>query len=156
MAFRLIGGILFVSGLLLTITAFIDFFSEGFPTKFWMFFAGMPLMFFGGALLQMGFMGTITRYTAGELAPVGVDTVNYMGEGAQPGLRFVGKAFGEGISEGMNQGNIVDPPPPPPPGFEEDKGTVRERLEKLETLHKDGLIDDEDFEEQKDRILNDL
>ena len=38
----------------------------------------------------------------------------------------------------------------------EEQKTVRERLEKLEGLRRDGLIDDEDFEEQKDRILSDL
>ena len=34
--------------------------------------------------------------------------------------------------------------------------TVRERLEKLEGLRRDGLIDEDDYEQQKDRILNDL
>ena len=118
-------------------------------------FLGMPLIFVGGAMLQYAYMGTVARYAAGELAPVATDTVNYMAEGSAGGVQTISRAIGEGLAEGMAQGGGAAPGEREA-AQEEDRGTVRERLEELDALRDEGLIDEQDYEEQKDRILDDL
>ena len=71
------------------------------PRYFWCAFAGMPLLMVGLVMCKFGYLGTIARYWAGETAPVAKDTFNYVAEGAQPGLRAVGKSITEGIVEGQ-------------------------------------------------------
>ena len=71
------------------------------PRYFWCAFAGMPLLMVGVVMCKFGYLGTITRYWAAETAPVAKDTFNYVAEGAQPGLRAVGKSITEGIVEGQ-------------------------------------------------------
>ena len=53
------------------------------PKHFWMLFVGMPLVFVGVAMLGAGFMGTTTRYTAGEVMPTVKDSLGYVGIGAK-------------------------------------------------------------------------
>jgi len=163
---RLLGATLLLFGLFLTAIAMHSLFTSDFdnsPDRFWMGFLGLPLIFIGGAMLQAGYMGAVTRYAAGEVAPVAKDTINYLAEGTQPGVKNIGKALGEGISEGMDggRGEEKEEETPPPPEYinertEKEKGTIRERLERLDGLRRDGLIGSEDYEEQKDRILNEL
>ena len=88
-------------------------------------------------MCQYAFMGKVARYTAGELAPVGKDMVNYMGREAQPGIRAASEAFFSGQAQAIG-------------------GNIEERIRRLEHLRDQGLIDAEDFEEQKDRILSEL
>lgn len=148
MALRVIGVLMLGTGVVLTAIAFISFFSAfsghsfGPPKGFFLAFIGLPLMGIGGAICKFAFMGSVARYAAGELAPVGRDTFNYMARGTRPGVRNLTSAAREGWHGA--------------PAADRDKGTVRERLAKLESLRAEGLIDAEDFEEQKDRILNDL
>jgi hypothetical protein len=52
------------------------------PKHFWMLFAGMPLLFVGVGMLAWGFLGTTTRYTAGEVMPTVKDSLGYVGIGA--------------------------------------------------------------------------
>lgn len=90
-AFRVLGVLVVLVALGLMTVAGMEFFSlEGFdqPTRFWMFFVGIPLLAVGGWLLQAGFMGAGARYAAGELGPVAKDTAHYLTDGK--GLLGVG------------------------------------------------------------------
>jgi hypothetical protein len=89
---RIGGAIIALTGLILIIVGIASFFSTfgsfgpssmSPPKHFWMLFAGMPLLFVGVAMLGWGFLGTTTRYTAGEVAPTVKDTLGYVGIGAQ-------------------------------------------------------------------------
>lgn len=90
-------------------------------------------------MTKMGFLGAIFRYTAGETAPVAKDTFNYTARETKEGVKDIASAVSEGFREGSKE-----------------KESVEDRLEKLKGLRDQGLIDAEDYEEQKDRILNDL
>src|SRR5690348_3341090 len=86
---RIGGAISLVIGVILIIAGFASFFSTfgsdsmSPPKHFWMLFAGMPLVFVGVAMLGAGFMGTTTRYTAGEVMPTVKDSLGYVGIGAK-------------------------------------------------------------------------
>ena len=89
--FRVLGVVVVLAARGLMVTAGMEFFTlEGFaePTKFWMFFVGMPLLAAGGWLLPAGFMGVGARYTSGELSPAAMDTAHYLTDGK--GLLGVG------------------------------------------------------------------
>ena len=89
--FRILGSLALVASLVLMVTAGVELFTlEGFeePTRFWMFFVGIPLLAVGAFLLQAGFLGAGARYTSGELAPVAKDTAHYLSDGQ--GLLGVG------------------------------------------------------------------
>lgn len=89
--FRVLGVVAVLAALGLMVTAGMEFFTlQGFeePTRFWMFFVGIPLLAVGGWLLQAGFMGAGARYASGELAPVAKDTAHYLTDGK--GLLGVG------------------------------------------------------------------
>lgn len=82
--FRVLGVLVVLAALALMVVAGMEFFTlEGFeePTKFWMFFVGIPLLAVGGWLLQAGFMGVGARYASGEIAPVAKDTAHYLTDG---------------------------------------------------------------------------
>ncbi|HSE71768.1 MAG TPA: zinc ribbon domain-containing protein [Nocardioidaceae bacterium] len=73
--FRVLGILVFGAALVLMGIAVADFFavarSDDFsaePTKFWMFFLGVPLFGLGGFLLQLGFSGAAASYMADEHA----------------------------------------------------------------------------------------
>jgi hypothetical protein len=103
-----IGGLAaFGLGLLFTIIGLASFFSSmgsfGEPRFFWCLFVGMPLLFAGAVMCQWGFLGIISRYMAGETAPVAKDVVNYLGENTQPGVKAVAKSITEGILEAQRE-----------------------------------------------------
>lgn len=100
------GGLVIVAlGALLTVVGIGSFFASfgSFepPRFFWCAFLGMPLLFVGGVMTMLGFMGAVQRYVAGESAPVAKDVVNYMGENTQAGVKAAAKAVTEGIVEGL-------------------------------------------------------
>jgi hypothetical protein len=82
---------------------FSSFGSFGPPRYFWCVFVGMPLLFVGLVMCKFGYMGAVYRYMAGETAPVAKDTINYVGERIQPGVKAVAKAVTEGIVEGQKE-----------------------------------------------------
>jgi hypothetical protein len=88
---------------------FASFGSFESPRYFWCCFAGMPLIMVGVVMCQFGFMGAITRYQAGEIAPVGKDTFNYMADGTKGGVKTVASAIGAGLNEGMS-GEVISCP----------------------------------------------
>ena len=105
---RIIGPILLLIGILFMLVGFVDFIAAmsgfGMPRLFWCFFIGIPFMFVGGALSIYGFMGSVARYSAGEMAPVAKDTFNYMAEGTEEGVQTVASAIGKGLSDGLTAG----------------------------------------------------
>lgn len=106
--FRTVGPLIFGAGLLCTIGGMVSFFSSfgSFepPRHFWLCFVGMPLMFIGGILSKLGYMGTIVRYIAGESAPVATDTINYVADETQGAVQTMAKSAAQGIAEGLAAG----------------------------------------------------
>ena len=51
------------------------------PTKFWMAFVGIPVLAAGIWAVMAGFMGTASRYVAGETLPVVKDGLGYLTQG---------------------------------------------------------------------------
>ena len=105
---RIAGPIILAVGGLFMLVGLVSFFSAfgagmGPPRFFWCFFVGMPLLFVGVVMTNFGYMGAIFRYQAGEVAPVGKDTFNYMADGTQPGVRTIAAAIGAGLAEGANR-----------------------------------------------------
>jgi len=102
---RTVGVIVLITGLVLIAIGVISFFSafgsHGSPRYFWCAFLGMPVTFVGGVLCQLGFMGSVARYSAGEMAPVGKDTFNYVADGTKESLKGVAQAVGSGLAAGM-------------------------------------------------------
>lgn len=103
-ALRLIGPLTAGAGLLLIVIGMMSFFSafggSGPPRYFWCVFAGMPLFAVGVAMTKFAFLGAITRYYVGEVAPVGKDTFNYLASGTKPGVRTAAQSFAEGLVAG--------------------------------------------------------
>jgi hypothetical protein len=55
----------------------------------------------GGALCKFAFLGAVSRYVAGETAPVAKDTFNYLADGTKDGVRDIAGAIGQGLSAGL-------------------------------------------------------
>lgn len=84
--FRVLGALVLVAALVFIVIAGMDFFAAGSsdslgeePTKFWMFFVGLPLLFVGGVLLQLGFAGAGAKYIAAEYVPVLKESMDQLG-----------------------------------------------------------------------------
>jgi len=94
-------------------------------------------MFIGLVMCKFAFMGKVARYAAGELAPVGKDTFNYLAKETKVGVTDVSEAFYDGKHQAK-------------------QSSIEERLARLEKMKLDGLINEADFEEQKGRILSEI
>lgn len=57
--------------------------NDGFPGLFFLTFLGLPLLFVGAVCLMFGFFGAVSRFQAGEAAPVAKDTANYLLDGTR-------------------------------------------------------------------------
>lgn len=93
----IVGVILFVIG---TVSFFRSIGGMEPPRYFWCAFLGMPVMFVGGVLMHYGFIGSVMRYSAQEVAPVGKDTFNYLAEGTKDSVKTLASAVGEGLRAG--------------------------------------------------------
>ena len=142
----MIGGGFMITGLVDFFSAFGSFGKQ--PELFWCCFVGMPLIFVGIIMTKMGYLGKVARYTSQELAPVGKDTFNYMARETKEGVTDISEAFFEGISKGLSQDETRDE--------KKTTLTIEERIHKLQILREKGIITEEDFEEQKDRILSEI
>ena len=80
---------------------FLSFGGSGPPRFFWCAFLGMPILFVGVVMCMFGFMGAVARFQAGEVAPVGKDTFNYLAEGTKGGVQTLATAVGAGLTQGM-------------------------------------------------------
>ena len=100
---RSIGVIVFGIGAIFTVVGLGSFFSSmgsfGSPDKFWCAFVGLPLMAIGGRMLMLGYMGTVARYAAGELAPVATDTLNYVADQTRGSIHNMSSAVATGIRD---------------------------------------------------------
>ena len=101
---RVVGPLVVAIGGIFMIVGMVDFFSAmgsfGPPKLFWCFFVGMPLLFVGGVMCSYAFMGSVSRYVAGEEVPVVKDVTNYVVAGAKDSIRDVAAAVGEGFRSG--------------------------------------------------------
>lgn len=145
-----IGGALLLGGIALMLTALLAFASAftaplspgGGPPegigRFFLAFLGIPMMFVGGLLLKFGLLGSIARYSAGEIVPVATDSFNYAVDQTKDGVRNLSSAVREGVSGGT------------------PAESVEARLAQLKDLRDKGLIDEADYQAQQDRILAEL
>ena len=84
---RVGGPILLGAGLILTLIAFVDFFStfndpsQGMPQNFWLGFIGLPLIGLGASAVKFAYLGPASRYVAGEVTPTIRDTLGAFGIG---------------------------------------------------------------------------
>ena len=113
-ALRAVGCLLVIIGGALTAIGLLSFFGAmaggGMPKSFWYAFVGLPMLGFGTMLLKMGYFGAVTRYVAGEVAPVAADTTNYMVDQTADSLRRAARAVGEGLrGEGPATGDAACP-----------------------------------------------
>jgi hypothetical protein len=104
-ALRTVGVLVLVAGVIFTAIGMISFFSafgsmSGPPKYFWCAFIGLPLLGVGISLVKAGFVGAAARYVAGEIAPVGKDTANYLADGTREGVKTMATAVGEGLAAG--------------------------------------------------------
>ncbi len=110
---RVVGPLVLAVGGLFMLVGLGSFFSSfgSFepPRLFWCCFVGMPLIAVGIAMSQFGFMGAITRYQAGEIAPVGKDAFNYVADGTKQGVQTVATAIGAGFAAGSSGGKVKCP-----------------------------------------------
>ncbi len=92
-------------GLVFLVIGMVSFFSAfgggGSPRLFWCCFVGIPLLFVGGVMCMLGFMGAVVRYTAAEQVPVAMDAISDITEGTQGAVKTVARAVTEGVKEGL-------------------------------------------------------
>ncbi len=109
MFLRFLGVLLVIVGAIFFIIGIVSFFSafgsHGPPRYFWCAFIGMPMLGIGISICKFAFMGKVSRYVAGEVAPVGKDVVNYMANETRDTLREVAAAAGEGFRNGKGTDN---------------------------------------------------
>jgi hypothetical protein len=102
---RVVGPILAGIGLLLTFIGMVSFFASfgSFqpPRYFWCAFLGLPLLGVGLAISKLAFLGAFVRYISGETSPVAKDTLNYLAQGTQDGVKTLATAVGKGLASGM-------------------------------------------------------
>lgn len=138
---RAVGPLVLFVGLIFMAIGMVSFFSAigSFdpPKYIWSCFVGMPISFVGLVLTKFAYMGKVARYTAQELAPVGKDTFNYIASGTKEGVADVSEAVFRGKAASFDN-------------------SIETRIQKLAKLRDSGIINEEDFEEQKDRILNEV
>jgi ribosomal protein L40E/uncharacterized membrane protein len=101
---RTIGPLVLAIGVLFMIIGFVDFFSSmgmqfGGPNLFWCFFVGMPLLFVGVVMTSAGYAGTVARYQAAEIAPVGKDVINYMATETKDSIGSLVRSIHDGSNE---------------------------------------------------------
>jgi ribosomal protein L40E len=97
------GGLLATAaGVVFAGVGFISFFSSfgSFepPRYFWCAFVGLPLAAIGVTMLRWAYMGAVVRYAAGEVAPAGKDTMDYLASETSQSVQTVAEAVGKGLA----------------------------------------------------------
>jgi len=109
---RVVGPLVLGVGLLFAVVGIGSFFAAfgSFepPRYFWCAFVGIPLLGVGASICKFAYMGTVARYMANEVAPVGKDVVNYMAHETKDAVRGVASAFSEGLQTGNARGVTGD------------------------------------------------
>lgn len=108
---RIIGPLVLATGLVFMIIGIGNFFwsfnNMEPPRYFWCAFIGMPLLAVGMGICKFAYLGSIARYMANEIAPVGKDTTNYMVGGTRGAVRDLAAAVGEGLRGGTQQVGFI-------------------------------------------------
>jgi hypothetical protein len=108
---RTLGPALVVVGLIFIGVGMASFFSSfgSFepPRYFWCAFVGMPLLAVGVAMTKFAYLGAVSRYVAGETAPVAKDTFSYLADGTTDSVKALAAAAAQGISTGFHEGETV-------------------------------------------------
>ena len=105
-ALRIVGFVFVAIGTLLIGVGLISMMGAmygGFPSLFFLFFLGIPLEFAGAVCLMLGYFGAVSRFQAGESAPVAKDTANYFLDGTR---NETAKTIGEAVMESKEQGPL--------------------------------------------------
>jgi hypothetical protein len=101
---RILGPTVLVIGVIFAVIGVGSFFSSFGtfepPHYFWCAFIGLPLIAVGSAICKFAFLGSVSRYMANEIAPVGKDVVNYMAEGTKGAVHDVAAAVASGLKDG--------------------------------------------------------
>jgi hypothetical protein len=104
---RILGPVFVIAGLVCIVVGMVSFFSSFGsmepPRNFWYAFVGIPLLFVGIVMCKFGYLGAMSRYVAGETAPVTKDTFNYLTESTTGSVKSLAAAAAEGISSGWHQ-----------------------------------------------------
>lgn len=107
---RVAGWIVLPIGLLLDILGltsfFLAFYGEGRPDLFFLLWIGFPLTFVGGSLLMYGYIGSFSRYTVSQTAPVAKDATNYVLQGTREEAAETIKAASEAIHGAPAKGPV--------------------------------------------------
>ncbi len=98
---RVVGILLVTAGGIFLIVGLVDFFrafgGNRPPELFWCAFVGILLLGLGLTTCRFAFLGMVSRYIAGEVAPVAKDTFNYLADETSEGVRTIAKSIDEGI-----------------------------------------------------------
>ena len=104
---RVGGPIILLLGVALLIVGGVSFFGAfgggGTPRYFWCCFAGMPLVFLGAMMCQIGYVGALARYLAAEQTPVATDAINDLVDGTEGSIRKVSKAVAQGLDDARRE-----------------------------------------------------
>ncbi|MFN0198226.1 MAG: double zinc ribbon domain-containing protein [Planctomycetaceae bacterium] len=104
---RIVGSLVLLCGVVMVAIGMGNFFysfgSFGPPRYFWCAFVGMPLIFVGAILAKFAYLGSITRFMAEEVTPVGIDTFNTMADGTSAAVRDIASAVGAGLHAGLHR-----------------------------------------------------
>lgn len=104
-ALVMVGGILTLIGLSSFFSAMGSFEP---PRYFWCAFLGLPLTAVGASLMRFAFLGSVTRYMANEVAPVGSDLARYMVHQTKGSAKDLAQAVAAGAREGLiSQGDSL-------------------------------------------------
>ena len=138
--FLVVGGIILVTGIYLVSNH--EPFSEdnvlSGTTKHTFVAIGIFSLFIAGNLLFFANTGAILRFKAQEMAPVGADTLNFLGEKAKPGIQEVAGAIASGVKQ------------------KKEDVPIDMRFSKLKDLFDKGLISQKEYEEKRTEILEDI
>jgi ribosomal protein L40E len=99
----IIGGILLAIGITAMVVGIVYTFGFEDAHLFFLIWIGMSLMFVGGCLLMFGLIGLVSRYMAGQTAPVAKDTANYMMDGTRDEEAKTAKAMAHAVKDGLRE-----------------------------------------------------
>lgn len=113
--FQVVGPMVLIAGVVCMTLGFLSMtkdmgnFGSGPPKLVFLLALGIPLMFVGLVLSGLGYKRWFAQYTTSELSSVASQTVNYLGDTTQEGVRAIGQALREGIQEAPREGSRESP-----------------------------------------------
>lgn len=95
------GPIVLLIGLILLVVSISEFVNDGFGFSGLPFIA-LPLCFVGSVMSMFGYMGTLSRYSASQTAPVAKDVTNYMLENTKESIGSVVNVISENLNPSLS------------------------------------------------------